>query len=247
MPALESAFVVLDISFTTWSPVWRPRSLSPSRGHLLPHRGRRDLAPRRPAVRPAVHLVQGEDEALERFRIARIALPEVRPAPQLQPSPDRRLLVPGSPRREVLDYRQTLGVGPTGGAMLYTSYDEDLRLHQPPLVRRSRLNEGDQSSPTREGLFFPVGGGRPFAYAFRIQVAPGAHRPILANGIHRAAAAATAGIDRIPLVLCDLSALELPEPLVETPKGMLLDPTFGPPMITDLNPVSISHNSLPSR
>jgi hypothetical protein len=44
-------------------------------------------------------------------------------------------------------YRQTLGASPNGGAMMYTSYDEDLRLH-PLLVGRLRLNEGDQSSPT---------------------------------------------------------------------------------------------------
>lgn len=130
-------------------------------------------------------------------------------------------------------YRQTLGVGPNGGAILYTSYDEDVRLHQPPLVRKLPINENDPSSAALEGLFFPVGGGTPFATAYRIQILPGVQRLIVANGIHRAAAAALAGMDKIPFAVCDLSPLELPDPFVETPKTMLLDPNFHPPMVSD--------------
>ncbi|MGA7861014.1 MAG: hypothetical protein WCB19_04065 [Thermoplasmata archaeon] len=71
--------------------------------------------------------------------------------------------------------------------------------------------------------------------------AAGFHRLILANGIHRAAAAAMAGLDKIPLALCDLSQLELPEPFVETPRAMLLDPTFRPPMVSDSGDSKLSN------
>lgn len=141
------------------------------------------------------------------------------------------MMEPGSSPEPV--FRQTLGIAPNGGAILYTSYDEDIRLHQPPLIRSLPINEGDVQSPKLESICFPVGGGTPFAYAFRVQVAPGAQRLILANGIHRAAAAARAGVGRVPLAVCDLTPLEVPDPFVETPRGMLLDPNFSPPMVSD--------------
>lgn len=130
-------------------------------------------------------------------------------------------------------YRQTLGIAPNGGAILYTSSDEDVRLHQPPLIRKLAINEQDSESPNLEAICFPVGGGLPFAYAFRVQLLPGVSRLILANGIHRAVAAAQAGIARVPLALCDMSPIEVPDPFVETPRGLLLDPGTVPPMISD--------------
>lgn len=130
-------------------------------------------------------------------------------------------------------FRQTLGLAPNGGALLYTSYDEDVRLHHPPFFRRLSINEADPASPSHETICMPVGGGLPFAYAFRVQVGPGVHRLVLANGIHRAAAAALAGLDTIPLILTDFTALEVPDPFIDMPKQILLDPKMRPPMIAD--------------
>lgn len=130
-------------------------------------------------------------------------------------------------------FRQTLGLAPNGGALLYTSYDEDVRLHHPPFFRRLPINDADPASPSHEAICLPVGGGLPFAYAFRVQVGPGIQRVILANGIHRVAAAAIAGIRSVPLILTDFAALEVPDPFVETPKQLLLDPNVRPPMIED--------------
>jgi hypothetical protein len=130
-------------------------------------------------------------------------------------------------------FRQTLGLAPNGGALLYTSYDEDVRLHHPPFFRRLSINEADPASPSHEAICLPVGGGLPFAYAFRVQVGPGVQRLVLANGIHRVAAAALAGMNTIPLILADFTALEVPDPFVETPKQLLLDPNVRPPMIAD--------------
>jgi hypothetical protein len=130
-------------------------------------------------------------------------------------------------------FRQTLGLAPNGGTLLYTSYDEDVRLHHPPFFRRLSINEADPASPSHEAICLPVGGGLPFAYAFRVLLGPGVQRLVLANGIHRVAAAALAGLDTIPLILTDFTPLEVPDPFVETPKQLLLDPNVRPPMIRD--------------
>lgn len=55
--------------------------------------------------------------------------------------------------------RQTIGMGPNGGALMFTSYDEDIRLHQPPLFRNLSLSETDTQSATLQSICFPVGGG----------------------------------------------------------------------------------------
>ena len=129
--------------------------------------------------------------------------------------------------------RQTLGMAPNGGSLMFTSYDEDIRLHQPPMFRKLSISEKDRRSTELESICFPVGGGTPFAYAFKVELLPGVQRLILANGIHRAAAAALAGVEWLPLAVCDLTAMELPDQFVDTPKPMLLDPGFNAPTIAD--------------
>jgi hypothetical protein len=130
-------------------------------------------------------------------------------------------------------FRQTLGLAQNGGALLYTSYDEDVRLHHPPFFRQLSINEADPASPSHEAICIPVGGGLPFAYAFKVQSGPGVQRLVLANGIHRLTAAALAGLNTIPLILTEFTPLEVPDPFVETPKQLLLDPNVRPPMIGD--------------
>lgn len=129
--------------------------------------------------------------------------------------------------------RQMLGVGPNGGAVLFTSYDEDIRLHHPPVYRTLAINEKDESSPAFESVCLPVGGGLPFASAYRIQCAPNMIRLVLNNGIHRAYQLAHAGYEWCPLLVTDLIPLELPEIFVNLPRGFLLDPNSNPPLITD--------------
>ncbi len=129
--------------------------------------------------------------------------------------------------------RQTIGMGPNGGALMFTSYDEDIRLHQPPLFRNLNLSEKDDRSATLESICFPVGGGLPFAYAFKVEIHPGIFRLVLANGIHRVASAAMAGLEFMPMALCDLTPMELPDQFVDAPKAMLLDPNFNAPIISD--------------
>jgi hypothetical protein len=129
--------------------------------------------------------------------------------------------------------RQILGMGPNGGAVIFTSYDEDIRLHHPPVYRTIPINEKDDGSAKFESVCLPVGGGLPFASAFRIECAPGASRLILNNGIHRIYRLAHAGYERCPLLVTDLIPLELPEQFVDVPKGILLNPAANPPLITD--------------
>lgn len=143
----------------------------------------------------------------------------------------RLLSEPGSSPETV--NRQVLGFAPNGGSVLYTSFDEDIRLHQPPQFRPVPINDRDPESPSLESMCFPVGGGTPFAYAFKIGILPGISRLILANGIHRACAAAMAGLTRIPLAICELSPLELPDQFVDTPKALLLDPNSNAPLVSD--------------
>jgi hypothetical protein len=106
-------------------------------------------------------------------------------------------------------------------------------LHHPPVYRTIPINEKDDGSAKFESVCLPVGGGLPFASAFRIECAPGASRLILNNGIHRIYRLAHAGYERCPLLVTDLIPLELPEQFVDVPKGILLNPAANPPLITD--------------
>src|SRR3989442_1297167 len=124
-------------------------------------------------------------------------------------------------------------MAPNGGALLFTSYDEDIRLHHPPQYRRIPINESDQDSPTFESVCLPVGGGLPFAAARRIQIAPGVSRLILGNGIHRIYKLAIAGHEWAPVVVTDMGSMETPDTFVDLPKDILLSPMSNPPPISD--------------
>ena len=56
---------------------------------------------------------------------------------------------------------------------------------------------------------------------------------ILSNGIHRAYTLAKAEYEWCPLLVCDLKPLEIPEPFVDIPRDILLNPAANPPLITD--------------
>ncbi len=118
--------------------------------------------------------------------------------------------------------RQILGMAPNGGAVLFTSYDEDIRLHHPPQFRNLPINEKDPESPSLESVCHPIGGGLPFASAFRVEVLPGSSRIILNNGIHRVFRLAGAGYEWCPMLVTDLLPLEFPDPFVELPRDFLL-------------------------
>lgn len=129
--------------------------------------------------------------------------------------------------------RQILGMGSDGESLLFTSYDEDIRLHHPSLYRKIPLNENDVHSHSLESVCLPIGGGLPFAAAYIIQIAPGTSRLILANGIHRVYRLAKAGYEWCPLLVCDFTPLELPEPFIDLPRDILLNPNSNPALITD--------------
>jgi len=129
--------------------------------------------------------------------------------------------------------RQALGMAQNTGTLLFTSYDEDIRLHHPPQYRQLPVNEKDSKSPTFENVCIAIGGGLSLASAFKIQIAPGKTRLILSNGIHRVYRLAEAGYDWCPLVVSDLVPLEIPDQFVELPKDMLLEEASNPPLITD--------------
>jgi hypothetical protein len=44
---------------------------------------------------------------------------------------------------------------------------------------------------------------------------------------------AKAGFPTVPVAVCDVQPLELPDPLLDLPKQLLLDPEANPPVITD--------------
>jgi hypothetical protein len=124
-------------------------------------------------------------------------------------------------------------MGQINGALLFTSYDEDIRLHHPPNFRKLPINEKDMKSPSFENICFPIGGGFPLASAWRVNVSPGLTRMILNNGIHRVYSLAKAGYSWCPLVVTDMLPMEFPDPFVELPKDVLLNPSSNPPLITD--------------
>ena len=129
--------------------------------------------------------------------------------------------------------RQILGMGQDGGTILFTSYDEDTRVHHPPQYHTIPLNEKDTSSHSLESVCIPIGGGIPFGAVYRIQIAMNKSRLILANGIHRIYRLARAGYKWCPLVVCDLIPFELPEPFIDLPREFLLNPDSNPALITD--------------
>ena len=135
--------------------------------------------------------------------------------------------------------RQILGLAQSGGALMYTSDDEDVRLHHPPQHRQVVTNLNDPQSLSLESACFSIGGGLQFAHAYAIRMDDGNTRLILANGIHRMYAIARAGYASTPLAICNFSGPELPDPFVNLPKGMLLEPGADPPLITDFMNQSI--------
>lgn len=136
--------------------------------------------------------------------------------------------------------RQTLGIGPNGGALMFTTYDEDVRLHQPPMYQSQPINDRDPQAQKLETICFPVGGGTPFPYAMRVPILPGVSRLVLANGIHRTAAAALSGVKEVPILLSEFQPVEVPDPFVETPRQLLLDPNANAPTIVDFANKSVA-------
>jgi hypothetical protein len=53
------------------------------------------------------------------------------------------------------------------------------------------------------------------------------------NGIHRVYELAKAGHQSVPVAVCDVQSMELPDTLVDLPKQLLLDPEANPPVMTD--------------
>ena len=129
--------------------------------------------------------------------------------------------------------RQVLNIGQNGGSLLFTSYDEDVRLHHPPTFLHIPVNANDPQGPILESAGFPVGGGIPFAFALRIKVDASNTRLILANAIHRMYRLASVGYNYCPLAVCDMLPSELPTQFVDLARDMLLSPTQNPPLITD--------------
>ena len=129
--------------------------------------------------------------------------------------------------------RQVMGMGSEGGNLLFSSYDEDVRFHFPPQYRTIPLNEMDPQSPSLESVCHPIGGGNPFGAVYRMEVDLGASRLILANGIHRIYNLAKAGYEWCPLLVCDLMPFVLPEPFIDLPKDILLNPNSDPAVVTD--------------
>ena len=176
-------------------------------------------------------------------RISKLVTPQV--TLNIQRAHDRFPVVSGMKEAELFDLsfrgsvsstpitRQILGVAGNGGALLFTSYDEDVRLHHPPQYRRIPINDKDRDSPTFESVCFPVGGGLPFASAYRIQISEGNIRLVLNNGIHRVFRLAESGYQWCPMLVCDLVPLELPDPFVDLPRDVLLGSNSIPPMVSD--------------
>ena len=129
--------------------------------------------------------------------------------------------------------RQILAMDQSNGALIFTSYDEDVRLHHPPQYRNLRLNEKDSKSPTLENVCLAIGGGLPLATALRVPIAPNTTRLILSNGIHRLYRLAAAGYEWCPMIVADVVPMEFPPVLADLPKDVLLLPTSNPPLLTD--------------
>jgi hypothetical protein len=129
--------------------------------------------------------------------------------------------------------RQTLALSSSSGAMLFTSYDEDMRFYHPPSYRKIPLNEKDPNSPLVDSVCLEFGSGYPFASAYRFQIGDGKTRLILNNGIHRVFKLVENGYEWCPLLVTDLAPADLPDSLVDLSKSMLLNPKSNPPLISD--------------
>lgn len=133
--------------------------------------------------------------------------------------------------------RQVLGMSPNAGSVLFTSFDEDVRLHHPPVYSDVALNKRDAASPLLDAVCLLIGGGPSFITAFRVTLESGDVRLVINNGIHRVYGLAKAGVTKIPVAICDLQPMEVPDPFVDLPKQVICDPRFNPPLVTDfLNP-----------
>ena len=129
-------------------------------------------------------------------------------------------------------HHQVLGQLPNQGAVIFTSYDEDVRPHV-PVFRNMELEPRDASSQVLPTFCIPVGGGIPFVSGQRVSVMPGVDRIVITNGIHRAFSIARAGCDWIPMVVCNVSPVEMPPQIVELPNQLILNPGANPPLLTD--------------
>src|SRR5437899_2558282 len=127
--------------------------------------------------------------------------------------------------------RQVLGMNQQGGSIQFTSYNEDIRVHSPPHFVNLPVNADDPLGSSLESASFLIGGGLPFAVAYRVEINQNTSKLILTNGIHRVYKIASAGYQRTPLAVCDLTAMELPNPFVDFPKEVLLGAT--PPLLVD--------------
>jgi hypothetical protein len=128
---------------------------------------------------------------------------------------------------------QTLGEGNSSGSLLFTSYNEDTRLYHPPQFRTIPVNENDPQSPNFQSVCILIGGGLPFASAYRVQIGDGITRLILNNGIHRIYKLAERGVEWCPIVISDVTYHEIPETFVGTPRSILLNPKLNPALILD--------------
>jgi len=129
--------------------------------------------------------------------------------------------------------RQVLGMHPNGGALLFTSFDEDIRLHHPPVFQDVPTNRKDEKSAMLQAVCLAIGGGCGFIFAYRVDIGKGITRLILMNGIHRVYELARSGFQTVPVAVCDVLPMELPDPIVDIPKQAFLDPQFNAPVITD--------------
>lgn len=133
--------------------------------------------------------------------------------------------------------RQVLGMQQNAASVLFTSFDEDVRLHHPPVYQDVPLNKRDPASQLLQAICLLIGGGPSFITAFRVTLESGDIRLVVTNGIHRLHSLAKAGVTRVPIAICDLQSLEIPDPLIELPKQFVCDARLNPPLITDfLNP-----------
>lgn len=129
-------------------------------------------------------------------------------------------------------HKQIIGRTPDNGAFLFTSYDEDLRAHQ-PLYRKIPVNEKDDVGPVFDGACFPIGGGLELINAFRVRIGSEATRIILMNGIHRIYRLIATNHEWCPMILTDFDISEVGDPIVELSKELVLNPKLNPPLVAD--------------
>jgi hypothetical protein len=162
--------------------------------------------------------------------VARAASRSVRP--EMTATDVFRIAFEGSRKPDPIT-RQILAMHPNGASVLFTSFDEDVRLHHPPVYQDIPINKRDDKSALLQAVCLPVGGGCGFIFAYRVEIGDGTKRLILMNGIHRVYELAKAGFQKVPVAVCDLRQMELPDPIVDLPKQVLLDPQLNPPLISD--------------